>query len=371
MARVGTLLDDYGRPADRVQIIRRGKNNTRIKRSTNYGRSWAVEDELVPTGLILDDGGLRFEQHSNNPTHATYRANGIPKARLRVQRVYSTITKAQVYLGDTTWSEVEDFSTKDIVFDGGAGHGWNIPTWHEPIDTDTSLAVGELPREQGREVGERRQESTPVPVPATQVAVAPPAPAALILEASKVQRFSYLRVSSADQNLARQRAMIGDVNKEFIDEVSARSRADRPGLERCIDYLRDHDELHVASIDRLARSLVDLRFIIDAITAKGASVHFIKENLTFSEDSTDPRATLMLGILGSFAEFERTIIRERQAEGIALAKKAGKYKGRKRALSPKKVQEARRRAVAGESKVVIAKDLNVSRATLYRALKSD
>lgn len=182
------------------------------------------------------------------------------------------------------------------------------------------------------------------------------------------QRFSYIRVSSTDQNLARQRNMIGAVDKEFVDEVSAKSSAGRPGLERCIDYLRDHDELYVASIDRLARSLVDLRAIIDQITAKGASVHFIKENLVFSKDSTDPRATLMLGILGSFAEFERAIIRERQAEGIALAKKAGKYKGRKRVLTPTQVEQARTRVEAGESKVAIAKDLDVSRATLYRAL---
>ena len=94
----------------------------------------------------------------------------------------------------------------------------------------------------------------------------------------------------------------------------------------------------MASIDRLARSSVDLRSIIDQITDKGLSVHFIKKSLTFSKDSTDPRATLMLGILGSFAEFERAIIRERQAEGIALAKKAGKCKGRKRALTPEGVE---------------------------------
>ena len=83
----------------------------------------------------------------------------------------------------------------------------------------------------------------------------------------------------------------------------------------------------MASIDRLARSSVDLRSIIDQITDKGLSVHFIKKSLTFSKDSTDPRATLMLGILGSFPEFERAIIRERQADGIALAKKAGKSRG--------------------------------------------
>lgn len=113
---------------------------------------------------------------------------------------------------------------------------------------------------------------------------------------------------------------------------------------------------------------MDLRGIIDQITAKGASVHFLKESLTFSRDSTDPRDTLMLSILGSFAEFERSIIRERQAEGIALAKKAGKYKGRKRAISPEDLEKARQRVAAGASKVAIAKDLGVGRATLYRAL---
>ncbi|WP_257203473.1 recombinase family protein [Corynebacterium cystitidis] len=132
--------------------------------------------------------------------------------------------------------------------------------------------------------------------------------------------------------------------------------------------MRHGDTLQVVSIDRLARSLVDLRGIIDQITAKGASVHFVKEHLTFSKESTDPRATLMLGVLGSFAEFERSIVRERQAEGIALAKKAGKYKGRKRALTPAQVTEARRQAAAGESKVAIAEDLGISRATLYRVL---
>lgn len=88
---------------------------------------------------------------------------------------------------------------------------------------------------------------------------------ATLTPAPKGQRFSYIRVSSTDQNLARQRSMIGQVDKEFLDEVSARSRAARPGLERCIDYLRDHDELIVASIDRLARSLVDLRGISDLV----------------------------------------------------------------------------------------------------------
>ena len=86
-------------------------------------------------------------------------------------------------------------------------------------------------------------------------------------------------------------------------------------------YLCSGDKLVVASIDRLAGLLVDLRAIIDQVTTKGASVHFRKEGLVFSTTNQDPRATLMFGILGSFDEFERSIIREQQAEGIALAKK--------------------------------------------------
>ena len=100
------------------------------------------------------------------------------------------------------------------------------------------------------------------------------------------------------------------------------------------------------------------------------TVTFLHENLAFAKDTTDPRADLMLGILGSFAEFERAIIRERQAEGIALAKKAGKYKGRKPALSPQQVAEIKRRTLAGESKAALAREFGVTRPTVYRALKT-
>lgn len=235
-------------------------------------------------------------------------------------------------------------------FDGGASAGWHPPTWHEDAKDNSDA---------GEEVTDGDQGM---------------ATAATVTDQQKSsgttrgQRVSYIRVSTAEQNLARQREIIGAVDREFQDKISACSRADRAGFEDCIGYLREHDQLVVASIDRLARSLADLQGLIDQITDKSVSVHFIKENLTFSAESSDPRARLMLGILGSFAEFERSIIRERQAEGIALAKKVGKYKGRKHALSPEKVEEARRRADAGESKVAIAKDLGVSRATVYRAL---
>lgn len=347
MPRIGTLLQPDGRPDSRVQIIRKGKTTTRIKRPTDHGRSWATEDEHVDTELILDDGGTRWEQHARNPKHATYLSiTGEPAGRLSVQRVYKHVVKARLYRGEQQWSELQDFHPEDVLFDGGASVGWTPPVWQNTTDHNSGAGSSD---EHARDTS------------ATAVSAA----------ASRGQRVSYIRVSTAEQNLARQREIIGPVDKEFTDTISARSRADRPGLNDCIGYLRTHDQLVVSSIDRLARSLVDLRGIIDQVTDKGASVHFINENLTFSGTQDDPRATLMLGILGSFAEFERSIIRERQAEGIALAKKAGKYKGRKKALTPEQVTEARQRVAAKESKVAIAKDLGISRATLYRVLSEN
>lgn len=160
----------------------------------------------------------------------------------------------------------------------------------------------------------------------------------------------------------------GRIDRFFEDKISGRSRAERPALNECIKYLRDGDELVVSSIDRLARSLIDLRTLVDEITAKGVTVYFLHENLRFTHEGEDARSNLMLSILGSFAEFERAIIRERQAEGIALAQKAGKYRGRKRALSAEQIDEARIRIGAGESKAAVARELGVARTTLYAAL---
>lgn len=187
------------------------------------------------------------------------------------------------------------------------------------------------------------------------------------------QRVGYVRVSTLEQTNLRQEELMnasGGVDRVFSDKASARSQAGRQGLAECIAYVREGDELVVSSIDRLARSLADLREVIDTVTDKGVTVTFLHEGLSFSKDTADPRADLMLGILGSFAEFERALIRERQTEGIAIAKRAGKYKGRKRALSPSQVQELRQRVSAGESKAALAREFGVSRPTLYRALGS-
>lgn len=188
------------------------------------------------------------------------------------------------------------------------------------------------------------------------------------------QTVGYVRVSSLEQNPDRQIQELNTyatIDRVFQDSLSGGKSVKRPALDECKHYLRDGDELVVSSIDRLARSLADLRALVDELTEKGVTITFLHEHLTFSKDSSDPRADLMLGILGSFAEFERAIIRERQAEGIALAKKAGKYRGRKRVLNAKQVREIRLRIAAGETKAAIARDFGIARATLYSALKHD
>ncbi|EYT62479.1 recombinase family protein [Dietzia cinnamea] len=185
------------------------------------------------------------------------------------------------------------------------------------------------------------------------------------------QRVAYVRVSAADQNEARQLDAVGECDRVYVEKESGRSRADRAKLAECIGYLRDGDELVVASMDRLARSLVDLKQIVNEITVKGASVEFVHERATYAAGAQDPRADLMLSLLGAFAEFERAIIRERQAEGIAIAKARGKYKGRKRVLTAEQVDKARDRIAAGEGPSAIAQDLGVGRSTLYRALRRE
>lgn len=120
----------------------------------------------------------------------------------------------------------------------------------------------------------------------------------------------------------------------------------------------------VHSMDRLARNLDDLRGIVKKLTDKGVRIRFVKENLVFSGNDS-PMANLLLSVMGAFAEFERNLIRERQLEGIALAKKKGLYKGRKPALGPESVDSLNSKIALGIPKARIARELNISRRTLY------
>lgn len=183
----------------------------------------------------------------------------------------------------------------------------------------------------------------------------------------KGQRIGYVRVSSLDQNPERQLEQI-QVDKMFSDRASGKD-TDRPELDALMSFVRDRDTVVVHSMDRLARNLDDLRRLVQQLTKRGVSIQFVKENMTFTGDDS-PMANLMLSVTGAFAEFERALIRERQREGIALAKKRGVYLGRKRSLNEVQISESRRRVTAGEQKATLARDYGISRETLYQYIKT-
>ena len=179
---------------------------------------------------------------------------------------------------------------------------------------------------------------------------------------SRGQRVGYIRVSSAGQNPARQ--LDGaELDRVFTDTVSGKSAA-RPQLQAMLAYVRDGDTVLVHSMDRLARNLDDLRRLVRELTEGGVAVQFVKEQLTFTAEDA-PMATLLLSVLGAFAEFERALIRERQLEGIALAKARGAYAGRKPSLTSGQAEALRARAAAGEPKAALAREFGISRQTLY------
>jgi len=183
---------------------------------------------------------------------------------------------------------------------------------------------------------------------------------------SQGQRVGYVRVSSEGQNTSRQLLDV-HVDRTFEEKVSGKDM-NRPQLEAMLAYVREGDEILVHSMDRLARNLVDLRRLVQKITQNGVKISFVKEGMTFTgEDS--PMSTLMLSMMGAFAEFERSLILERQREGIALAKQEGKYKGRKPKLDPAQVFQVRQRAQAGEQKAKLAREFGISRETLYAYLR--
>ncbi len=181
------------------------------------------------------------------------------------------------------------------------------------------------------------------------------------------QQVGYTRVSSLDQNVARQLEGV-PLDRTFTDSASGRSTA-RPQLEALLAFVRDGDTVVVHSMDRLARNLDDLRALVRTLTGRGVRVQFIKEQLTFTGEDT-AMATLLLSVMGAFAEFERSLIRERQREGIALARQRGAYRGRARALSTEQVTQLRQRAADGTAKATLAREYGISRETVYQYLRA-
>ncbi|MDO5532270.1 recombinase family protein [Sutterella sp.] len=182
-------------------------------------------------------------------------------------------------------------------------------------------------------------------------------------------KIGYIRVSTVDQNLERQKAALNEagVDKLFDDKASGKD-TDRPGYKAALLCLSEGDELVVASMDRLSRNVRDLLGEVERLRKRGVSVTFLKEGFTFRPDETNHVANLILGVLASVSAFEREVILERQREGIAIAKKKGVYKGRQ-PLKPEIVREMRSMSKMGVPATRIAKTLGVSVASCYRYLK--
>lgn len=178
------------------------------------------------------------------------------------------------------------------------------------------------------------------------------------------ERLGYVRVSSLSQNCDRQLDGI-ELDNIFVDKVSGKN-IDRPQLQALLKHARRGDFIYCHSMDRLGRNLDDLRNLVTTLTTKGVTVIFCKKGMTFTNEQNNPIQELMFNILGSFASFERSILLERQREGIAIAKINGAYKGRKQEMTPERIAEIKKRIDAGEPKARIAKSLNISRDTLYR-----
>ena len=180
------------------------------------------------------------------------------------------------------------------------------------------------------------------------------------------QVVGYVRVSSVDQNEARQVEAIGEVDRLFSEKVSGKS-TDRAQLQEMLAYVREGDTVKVLSPDRLARSTTDLLTLVEQLRAKGVAVEFV-DNPALNTDS--PTGDFMLTILAGVAQFERATLRERQAAGIAIAKRNGVYdRGPK--LTAEQVADARRRVADGVPKAAVARSLGVSRQTLHTALKGE
>ncbi len=180
-------------------------------------------------------------------------------------------------------------------------------------------------------------------------------------------RIAYIRVSSLEQNLARQRVALEEfkIEKWFEEKASGKNTSDRPVLNDMLDFVREGDIVYVMDFSRLARSVVDLLQIEKKLRDKKVKLVTVKEHV----DTATPEGRLMMTVIGAIAEFERTIIRERQAEGIALAKMKGRYAGRK-PIKIDNFDEWYQRYKSREITVVqMAKELNISRSTAFRMIK--
>ena len=182
---------------------------------------------------------------------------------------------------------------------------------------------------------------------------------------------AYIRVSTVHQHSTDGRqsedAFPVKIDRKFVDHGFSGGNADRPALKEMLGYIRENDNIWVLDISRLARSMKDFLAIAEAVTAKGATLHFVKEGLTLGGND-DPSQKLFIQILTALAEWELNIQRDRRRDGIERAKAANRYAnvGRKPTLSAERIAAIKNRIAAGESISQISKDEHISRTTVYR-----
>lgn len=175
----------------------------------------------------------------------------------------------------------------------------------------------------------------------------------------------YVRVSTFDPNPVCQ---LPGVTQTFTDHCSEKNTA-RPGLTRCLECVREGDTLHIHAMNHVARNVFDLQTLLEQLTNKRVNVVFHSENLTFY-GTDSPMKTMLFQILSAVCQFERSLIRERQREGIAAAREKGVRLGAPRKLSRTQLEKLKRRAAFGEKAQKLAAEFGISLASVYRLIKS-
>lgn len=186
---------------------------------------------------------------------------------------------------------------------------------------------------------------------------------------TKGQKVGYIRVSTIEQNTKSQKAVLENLgmDKVFEEKLSGKN-TDRPQLQAMLDYVREGDTVYVKDLSRLARNTKDLLDIVEYLDKKGVGLFSIKENI----DTSTNFGKLMITFLGAIYEFERANLLERQRDGIAVAKKLGKYKGRKKVPKPDNFKEVYKKWLNREIKSNAAiRELNISEYAFYKFVREE
>lgn len=182
--------------------------------------------------------------------------------------------------------------------------------------------------------------------------------------------FGYIRVSSSDQNSAQQKESLGNQCDRFFIDFASSKDTKRPELTKLLKEVRYGDTIVCHSLDRLGRSLSDVVRLVEDLSHRGVTLCFVKEGLRFEGGkNVNSTSKLMLTLVGAFAEFDRSIIKERQREGIELAKQRGAFKGGVRRISDEKVSHMKHLITEGVPLAKAARIIGISRTSAYRYLQ--